>query len=418
MAGKDGKAGAEETPVLDTEEKGVGRESAVPDNSGVKVFLLLTAPTFLLIALTAWKNPHLRFPSVVIAAALTVVTLWKILRWHLAPSNFQERKDFLQLLAQIVGGLALIFGLFFTWWNLQVTQKTAADSLGNAQKNLTLAQEGQITERFTRAVDQLGSEKMEIRLGGIYALERIARDSDKDYETILEILTAFVREHTPRKEDDKSTNDVEPRTDIQAILTVLGRRPKPWTIEMGISRMLNLNETDLRGINLSDAHFEGTFFFRANLKGSMLGGHFRSSVFNQAVVDGSNLNGDFQSVNFNNASLRQVWFNSDATHASFSSADLQEAILSRSNFQKAVFDNAHLEKAYMEGADLREAILIGAFLDGARLTGARLEGANLSEVKGLTVDQIKGAYLDGATKLPDYITAALQAEQKPPLGGK
>src|SRR5687767_8304711 len=60
--------------------------------------------------------------------------------------------------AQVLGGAALLLGLFFTWWNLRI------------------AQQGQITERFTRAVDQLGSDKIEQRVGAIYALERLATD--------------------------------------------------------------------------------------------------------------------------------------------------------------------------------------------------------------------------------------------------
>ena len=40
---------------------------------------------------------------------------------------------------------------------------------------------------------------MAIRLGGIYALERIARDSEKDHGPIMEVLTAYVREKAPRK---------------------------------------------------------------------------------------------------------------------------------------------------------------------------------------------------------------------------
>ena len=53
------------------------------------------------------------------------------------------------------------------------------------------------TDLFTRAIDQLGSEKLEVRLGGIYALERIARDSEKDHGPIMEVLVAFVRLHAP-----------------------------------------------------------------------------------------------------------------------------------------------------------------------------------------------------------------------------
>src|SRR3954447_13018885 len=42
-----------------------------------------------------------------------------------------------------------------------------------------LSRAGQITERFTRAIDQLGSTQLDVRLGGIYALERLARDSPR-----------------------------------------------------------------------------------------------------------------------------------------------------------------------------------------------------------------------------------------------
>jgi hypothetical protein len=59
-------------------------------------------------------------------------------------------------LAQILGGIAVGIGIYFAWGNL------------------ITAREGQITERFTRAIDQLGNPSIEIRLGGIYALERIS----------------------------------------------------------------------------------------------------------------------------------------------------------------------------------------------------------------------------------------------------
>jgi hypothetical protein len=53
----------------------------------------------------------------------------------------------------------VLLGAFFTWRQLQISR------------------EGQVTDRFTRAVDQLGHPEVDVRLGGIYALERIAKDS-------------------------------------------------------------------------------------------------------------------------------------------------------------------------------------------------------------------------------------------------
>ena len=50
-----------------------------------------------------------------------------------------------------------------------------------------------------------------MRIGGIYALERIARDSAKDHPTVMEVLTAFIREHSrdqwPRSHPHGRKND-------------------------------------------------------------------------------------------------------------------------------------------------------------------------------------------------------------------
>ncbi|HXT93389.1 MAG TPA: hypothetical protein VN714_29505 [Trebonia sp.] len=47
--------------------------------------------------------------------------------------------------------------------------------------------------------EQLGSDRLDVRLGAIYALERIMIDSERDHPTIVEVLAAFVREHCPKK---------------------------------------------------------------------------------------------------------------------------------------------------------------------------------------------------------------------------
>jgi excisionase family DNA binding protein len=128
---------------------------------------------------------YLQVPySGVIAVTFLVVVavLWVLVQ----PETTNQRISFFQTVGGIVGGSALLFGLYFTAQALQVNR------------------EGQITERFTRAIDQLGATdeatgkpRLEIRLGGIYALERIARDSPKrDYSTVMEVLTAYVRENT------------------------------------------------------------------------------------------------------------------------------------------------------------------------------------------------------------------------------
>jgi hypothetical protein len=95
------------------------------------------------------------------------------------------------LLATLAGVIAVI-GLIFTGLSYRLNRS------------------GQITERFTRAVDQLGSNEIDIRLGGIYALERIARDSADDHPQVVEVLTAYVREHAPRKPEPRQVIPVPP----------------------------------------------------------------------------------------------------------------------------------------------------------------------------------------------------------------
>jgi hypothetical protein len=243
---------------------------------------------------------------------------------------------------------------------------------------LQLTEQGQITERFTRAIEQLGATddhgnpRIEIRLGGIYALERIARDSPaRDYITVMEVLTAYVRENAPwppksSNERDSikppegrsvSATDPEkdnargigarysryrvepttgtPRSDIQAVLEVLKRREEDRVPEKH-RVVLDLWGTDLRGARLYKADLSGWLLVEANLRG----------------------------------------------------ADLRGADLGGAN---------------LEGANLGEASFQGAELEGALLPGANLKGA-----KYLTQEQIEwtigGTVAQFHTELPDDLT--------------
>jgi hypothetical protein len=104
----------------------------------------------------------------------------------------------------------------------------ALGSLAMAARTYRLTQQGQITDRYTKAIDQLGGDKLETRLGGSYALERIAVDSERDHRTVIEVLGAFAREQggQPPPHNDADPATVERgATDVEAAVTVLGRLP-------------------------------------------------------------------------------------------------------------------------------------------------------------------------------------------------
>jgi hypothetical protein len=273
----------------------------------------------------------------------------------------------------------------------------------NRQQAKTSAQQAVITA-FYNAVSRLASDKIEERLGGIYMLERISRDSPDDHWTVMETLTAFVRERTraeaerlekpleQRKAElahrlweeagrpegrcaefwnkavDLETYGEPPATDIAAVLMVIARRSEDrLALERRGERVLDLGGAGLRKANLSKAHLQ-----RANLTGTHL-----------------------ERADLSNAHLqRAILVGAHLERACLMAADLQVALLTR----------AYLYDAELDGACLQRAWLFRAHLHGADLTGARLEGAFLAGTEGLTQDQIEGAFGDLATKLPKGLT--------------
>jgi hypothetical protein len=144
-----------------------------------------------------------------------------------------------QALMQSATGLVVIAGVVFTGGGLLYTART-----------LHTTEQGQITDRYTKAIDQLGSGKLDIRLGGIYALERVASDSARDDRTVYDVLAAFVREHDPEPSVKASKLPNQPATDIQAALTVIGRR-QPLDDEFDAA---DLNSIRTPGADLEFAH--------------------------------------------------------------------------------------------------------------------------------------------------------------------
>jgi len=157
--------------------------------------------------------------------------------------------------------LAAVGALYFNTNQTSQALQATRDQVG-------LSKQGQLTDRFSKAVEQLGNkDSLEVRLGGIYALERIAGDSARDHPTVMEVLSAYVREHAPPPMCTSTAASTSPTTDVQAILTVIGRRDTSQDRDA-----LALNNTCLTGANLAGAYLAGAYLARANLAGATLDG--------------------------------------------------------------------------------------------------------------------------------------------------
>ncbi|MFK4121945.1 pentapeptide repeat-containing protein [Streptomyces longwoodensis] len=307
--------------------------------------------------------------GLVVVGAVFVVLPGAVVDHDLAGAGVaaQERlkavNDVRTMLLQVVGGLVVLFGAYATWRQLRVSQDA-----------LRATQEGYVTDRFSRAVDQLGSDKPDVRIGGLHALWRIAEQSARDREAIISIQAAYLRTHLPwppagpgAPAADVPINDIAPletrAADSQVALTALGvlceKREQSW---------VNLSATDLRradcdglwfpDVNLDRACMEAAGLYHANLsQASLVSVNLRHADLTTAVLRRARcVLADLRGAKLVEADLRD---------ADFTETDLREANLRKADAHGALFHRADLRMADLRGTDLSTADLAGARLTGA-----------------------------------------------------
>jgi uncharacterized protein YjbI with pentapeptide repeats len=286
-------------------------------------------------------------------------------------------------LIQSLPALAAVGALAFT-----------AQSLNATKYQLTLSAQGQVTERFGKAIDQLGSQISDVRLGGIYALERLARDPALDQPTVVEVLGAFIRDRRNRQLNKVCPLEFLP-TDVQSALTVLSRRDVSHD---GPSLQIDLHDTclgnsTLRGGNLSNALLDYVNMPAVEWSGIQLRG---ASIYSASLYVANLSRADLAGANLSSTLAEGA----DFSHANLANADLSKMKLARTelgntNHTRRTFanlSNADLSGANLSGIDLTGADLTGAKLVNADLTGANLTGADLTgaDLTGADLDEAQG----------------------------
>ncbi|PSB26116.1 pentapeptide repeat-containing protein [Stenomitos frigidus] len=342
-----------------------------------------------------------------VVVVLVLLGIWKIPQWQVAP--LQKQIDALQasgkpadpekiapleksrldaentsrtVLVQGVGGLLVFATIFISWRNLRATQ------------------EKQVADRFSKAVEQLGSDNIHARLGGIYALEQIAKDAEeKYYWQVMETLTSYVRERSPwppkatkthssfvqvaleamANNETQSDEKIPPLAiDVQAVMTVLERRRHTYRHPLE-RRPLDLYKADLRQLKLPP-----------------------KAQLNQANLAGTNLQGaDLLMANLQGANLMMA----NLQGANLMMANLQGTKLTLANLQKALLHRANLQKAVLWGANLHEANLWEANLRETKFKNPpnHLTVFGVQEAVGLTWKQLNVVASYRRALLPDYL---------------
>jgi len=278
------------------------------------------------------------------------------------------------------GAIGLGFGIWRAYTAYRQTQasqrqaEAANEQAEAANEQARIAQQGQFTERFSRAAEHLGNTELPVHLGGIYALWRLGKDSpERDVVPVIDILCAFVRDPPPaqpppnteevgaeqpgRKRSDAAA---KLRSDVQAVLKLLGDSKATYRPHLPATYRL-----DFIGAELMHVSLMYTDLTRANLM--------------DADLSGANLIG------------------ADLTRAIVMDADFTNAILSSVNLT-----NAQLYLANFNGADLNDA----------DLTGADLTRADLSRAENLTQQQLDAIRYD--LDYPPELPAGLVLPEPPP----
>ncbi|MCI4664634.1 MAG: pentapeptide repeat-containing protein, partial [Neomegalonema sp.] len=358
------------------------------------------------------------------------------------------------VLATLLGALGLPLLFHRAWINSRQTHT---------------AEQGHVTERIIKATELLGATKeqvetvtlqggrtaerreiqpnVEVRIGAIYTLERVARESLPDHLTIMDLLAAYIRQNyqpkpaeatqaEPAAESERSEASpgapqkplqeppqeipggklqeepefeiARPREDVLAALRVILRRsaaqigeeerlrrPFRWQdtplAYADISELFSASGPDDRPwalpfAQLERANLRGANLWSANLKGSNL----KKAKLTHAHMGSATLeNATLESATLQKANLKsaELW-SADLKNALLNSANLDDAKLWFANLECAKLDGANLRQANLGSANLKRADLRGANLLRANLEGAALDGATLVGVYNLRIAQL------------------------------
>ncbi len=327
-------------------------------SDGVATFLVIALVDFLLLK-AIWENykPIMPWRKLIKEQTKEWREWWK----HL--SGLKKIYFVLAVIVSpiFIGSFVLIFPQFIikinapstTFYNLSLAVFACLSGIGavfgfyTSTIRTETAEQGLITDRLNKATEGLGKKDdkgepiVEVRLGALYALERIAQDSARDHIQITEILCAYIRYNSPWSIATGKVKKV--RADVHAAITIIGRR---GLSRGGVKDLVNESKKgyflDLRQSNLCGAYLAG-------------------------------------------ATLINAWLNN-------------------ANLQKSVLIRATLNQAHMNGADLTDAILTNANFQGVYTKEIFAWRGDFSECMNLTQKQIDVMYCGIEVKISKDLT--------------
>jgi hypothetical protein len=370
----------------------------------------LSSAVIILLDQSIWETAGnwVLFFLLILVAIVVFYFLWKFpIQYISARKSDLPSKDVLELendyrstLAQIVGGLLVLLGLFFT-----------TNEFFNSRRSLELERRSKEAERFNKAIELLAKDDILNQTGGIFALEGIATNEHDDYRwPVVNTFAAYLKIKSPVPEIVSQPTTEQSNIKAASPAATPSPTPSPTPSASPSTTPSPTASNSSRDIIQEILRFIG---MEQNLDSTK-----RPMPLNLSLVNLGHFNmreGHFEFVNF-----RGVYaLSTDFTDASLKGASFQNTDTPyRVAFLKcAIFNGANLEGATFNGANLRGARFNNAIFskntrfDQADLTGANFQKADLREVLGLTQTQIDSAMTDNDTKLPPYVQNTDKAKE-------
>jgi len=301
-----------------------------------------------IVGLVAKANPREFRWAVWMLSGITVTSLLVFVYWLLPDHLRAKDATGVRNYALIVAGLV---GLPLAFWRSSIAStqaRTAIEQAETANRQALIAERGQLTDRFSKAIEQLGQDgtdgkpNLPVRLGAIYALERIARDSKDDAQTVFKVLAAYVcmnaGDGQPRGYGAKTTMTVDDEASPKSTNT--------YDMVASSTSYVGLRRDVLAAIGVWERWREkATTTFDLS-----------KAVFAYAILDGLDLDG---------ATLDSASFH----HSLIASTSFRGANLSGANFAAADLQLVHFENSDLRLAQFTQTTFLTPMFEGACLEG-------------------------------------------------
>ncbi|MGV9700814.1 pentapeptide repeat-containing protein [Streptomyces sp. NPDC003483] len=136
-----------------------------------------------------------------VTALFLVISAWLLFNWLIGspprespkPLDVTTQLELAKLAFATVAGLGALVALVTAYRKQRIDEAAQILARQVARDTTHDATERRITDLFGQSVEQLGHEQAAVRLGGLYALERLAQDNPDHRDTVVSVICAYLR---------------------------------------------------------------------------------------------------------------------------------------------------------------------------------------------------------------------------------